>query len=257
MTLMSSFLIQIEKELSQQKSYLKTHPLYESLTSEKAIQVFMENHVFAVWDFMSLVKTLQHRLTSVEIPWTPKKPKNCRLINEIVLGEESDLDPQGLPCSHYSLYLDAMKDVGAKTEKIVSLVSLVKQGYSVKQATASINLPFPVCQFLNFTFNNISMASTPELVAIFLYGREDIIPELFLGILQDFPQADQYQKLIYYLERHIEIDGEQHSKLGQEMMLEICGNSPQHWNNALSAATKALQVRRKLWDFIHKEIIYM
>ena len=49
----------IENEIETLKVQLINHPLYKMMKSQEDLQVFMEHHVYAVWDFMSLVKKLQ------------------------------------------------------------------------------------------------------------------------------------------------------------------------------------------------------
>ena len=119
----------IEKELFPLREKLKNHKLYSKIKSLTDIQVFTEFHVFAVWDLMSLLKALQRELTCVPIPWKPKGfPKASRLINEIVWGEESDIDHDGKAMSHFEMYLNAMNDIQSDLSKVKSFLS--NWGYS-------------------------------------------------------------------------------------------------------------------------------
>ena len=65
------------------------HSLNRALETPADLRCFMEFHVFAVYDFMSLIKRLQKDLTCLDIPWLPPNRKHARLINEIVMGEVS------------------------------------------------------------------------------------------------------------------------------------------------------------------------
>ena len=87
-------------------------------------------HVFAVWDFMSLLKALQRRLCCVNVPWTlSANPAACRLVNQIVLGEESDEDDKGNASSHFEIYRRAMRQCGADTAPIDSFIIEVDDGH--------------------------------------------------------------------------------------------------------------------------------
>ncbi len=93
---------------------VERHPLYRELSSLERLRRFQQYHVFAVWDFMCLLKALQQQLTCPTVPWLPVgDPEVRRLINEIVLGEESDELPGGRVLSHFELYLEAMRESGA------------------------------------------------------------------------------------------------------------------------------------------------
>ena len=110
----------IQKRIAPLQMELANHSLYRSIQSLAHLRLFMESHVFAVWDFMSLLKSLQSSLTSVRVPWVPTgHPTSRRFINEIVPGEESD-EYDGRPVSHFEVYLEAMQRAGAKTAVIES-----------------------------------------------------------------------------------------------------------------------------------------
>jgi len=103
----------IANDISGSRKTLLTHRLYPALSTTEHLALFMEYHVFAVWDFMSLLKALQMRLTCVGVPWLPIGDARVRrLVNQIVLGEESDCTPDGSAISHFELYLQAMREVG-------------------------------------------------------------------------------------------------------------------------------------------------
>src|SRR5207245_7503415 len=117
------------------RTALLDHPVYTHVASVADLRRFMEDHVFAVWDFMSLLKRLQQDLTCTNVPWFPaNNARAARLINDIVIGEETDVDPDGSFVSHLDLYLRAMADVRASTRQFDTFRSLARVGPSVHTA---------------------------------------------------------------------------------------------------------------------------
>ncbi len=241
----------IVKATSLIREELVHHPLYKRMHHTDDVRVFMQHHVFAVWDFMSLLKGLQQQLTCVDTPWVPVGNANTRyLINEIVVGEESDVDEEGQRVSHFELYLKAMKQAGASTGAIEHLVDDIRKGKVIGEVITQSKLPESVRLFLQNTFDVIATNKPHILAAVFTFGREDLIPDMFMGMVKDLNQQHdgKFSTFQYYLERHIEVDGDHHSHLATAMTEELCGNDPNKIAEALLWVDKSMKARKALWD---------
>lgn len=226
---------------------LAGHPLYSTLKDKDDLKVFMEHHVFAVWDFMSLLKALQREITCVTVPWKPSPYPGdlVQFINEIVLGEESDSLPNGGAICHFDLYLKGMNEVGASTDSIESFL----ENFDTEP------LSKPIGDFVAYTLSLAENGSLPEIAASFLFGRESLIPKMYQGLLDNM-KVDKMicPSFVYYVQRHIEIDGGEHSLLADNCLKILCGDDEVKWEKALKAGLSSLEKRECLWDSVYNHI---
>lgn len=237
-------------DISELRLEVTRHPLFFRAWSHADLKLIMEHHVVAVWDFMALAKALQRGLTCIESPWLPPEdPLGARIINEIILAEETDqIEEIGFVGSHFELYLAAMDEVGANTAAMERFLAALATGTPLLLSLESSGLPAAAHRFMRHT---LAQAQKPlhEVAASFLFGREDIIPEMFERILPSLPEG-RVSHFKAYLERHIHIDGGQHGPMGRRLLQNLCEGSHRRWQEATDAAQSALAARRRLWDDI-------
>ena len=213
-----SSLIELKARLADDFRMVCEHPIYGTVETLEQFRRFMEFHVAAVWDFMSLLKELQRRLTCVRSPWLPSAdPLARRLVNAIVLEEESDQDGTGGYASHYELYLAAMRDCGAETRAVEQLCRQLEHGRNLNEALDDCGLPSAAQDFVRATFATIET-------------------------------GDEMPRFVYYLQRYVELDGETHGPLAEAMLIALCGDDAERWLVAEQTARAALQARANLWD---------
>lgn len=248
---------QLQEATGDLRQQLINHRLYSVITSHDDLNIFMEHHVFAVWDFMSLLKSLQQRLTCVTTPWIPVGNAETRfLINEIVTGEETDIDQDGRRCSHFELYLAAMQQSGCDAGNIRHFLELIGNGRPVAESLAIAEVPESVADFVLHTFSVIEEEQHIQ-AAVFTFGREDLIPGMFISFVKELHDQEPERISIfkYYMERHIEVDGDHHSHLAYDMTNSLCGEDDAKWMQATAAVTTALKARIALWDSIADRIL--
>lgn len=230
----------IERGIAAPRAAVVAHPIARHLDTPRAVRIFTEHHVWAVWGFMHLLNGLRSAFTTPTGPWVPPaNPAVARLVNEIVLGEESDAGLDGV--SHFTFYLDAMREVGADTSVIHNAVQKVGTGHYPITAAVTAGAPAACVSFLRHDCI-VASGPLPELVAAFCFGRETLIPDMF-GPILDTAEGVMLRR---YLDRHIEVDQEHgHSA---ELLVAHAASDPMALWAMIGAARKALAARRSLWD---------
>ncbi|APR78697.1 Hypothetical protein A7982_04044 [Minicystis rosea] len=249
------------REVLALRDMLLAHPLYARLHTIEHLRVLMEHHVWAVWDFMSLLKSIQAEIAPVRVPWRPPRdPESARLINEIVVGEESDDAPGGGYTNHFAIYVEAMRRLGADDGPIRRFVARLDEGEGWEVALAASDAPASAKAFVTTTLR-LATSSLSARVSAFTVGREEIIPDMF----RDFvgrtralaeaasPPAD-IELLRFYFERHIEVDGDRHGPMASRLFERVCLVDAAARAEAFDAGARMLAARIALWDAIAAEI---
>ena len=244
-----------DSELLALMNRVHSHSIFSSLTTKEALTVFMKSHVYAVWDFMSLVKTVQAHLAPTMVPWIPS-PNNSvvHAINEIVLSEESDTDMDGNgSCSHFELYLDAMRELQISVYDVLIFIENVRN-MGISKAL-ELSAPTPAFEFVGKTFSTIKAGDPLVTACWFAYGREKIIPGMFLSALNELAiTREQAPTLYFYLERHTELDGGAHSLFAQQLVDHFCEADAFKISIAQQACKNAISARLQFWDGVLENI---
>jgi pyrroloquinoline quinone (PQQ) biosynthesis protein C len=149
-----------------------------------------------------------------------------------------------------------MQQAGCDTSGIVSLFEQLSKQKDTRMALANATMPAAARDFVNHTFEVIATNQSFLQAAVFTFGREDLIPGMFVEMVKKLngQMPGKVEILLYYLERHIEVDGDHHSQLAYQMTAELCDDDDDKWKQATQAVKQALTARIALWDGILAEI---
>ena len=140
-----------------------------------------------------------------------------------------------------------MKQCGANTEPIERFVSKVSKD-NIPSVSNAID------HFLSTTFDVINSKEPHKIASAFTFGREDLIPDMFTAIVDEYNTENNLDKFVYYLERHIELDGGDHGPLALELISNLCGNDEKKWKEVEETAIASLIARKKLWDEVSSKL---
>ena len=249
-------ILKILDATQDEREKLQNHKIYFSIKNIDHLNIFMSNHVFAVWDFMSILKSLQSQLTCINIPWTPAgNGTPARLIHEIVTEEETDLAPHGQYMSHFEMYCNAMRQAGADINPIHQFLKNLETS-NISESLIKSNAPKAASNFVNETFNILNNAKLHEVASVFTFGREEIIPDMFRKIVREM-EVSKHSRLkyfTYYLDRHIGLDEAEHTPNALLMVKELCEKNDKKWDESIVSAKSCMEARIRFWDEILEEI---
>jgi pyrroloquinoline quinone (PQQ) biosynthesis protein C len=154
------------------------------------------------------------------------------------------------------MYLEAMESLGANPKEMYRIIEQLRSGKNIEFILENNSIPQHIKEFMSFTFEVVKTDQPHIIAAVFTFGREDLIPDMFIEIIKNLKKSNKenLEDLIYYFERHIEVDADEHGPLALEMIQQLCGNDTSKWDEALDYSKKALELRIGLWDGILNEI---
>lgn len=247
----------LRQELEARRAALNRHPVYGMLRSVEDLRRFMSHHVYSVWDFMSLVKTLQAAVAPTRVPWLPPgDPDARRFINAIVLEEESDIGtPTGETfLSHFELYCGAMREVGADPGPALRFLALVAER-GIERALDEGTVPEPARDFMRTTFGFIAGGKPHLAAAALAHGREHVIPDMFRRFLAQIGIGEAAAPTFhFYLHRHVHLDEDFHAPLSLRLLDHLCGDDAVKQEEARQAAVQAVSARIRFWDGVAEAI---
>ena len=236
------------------REQLNRHPIYHSLRDLDDVRGFMRQHLYSVWDFMSLLKTLQQVMAPTGAPWVPVgDPLLRRFVNEIVLEEESDEGPADAYgnktyLSHFELYCQAMREIGEDDATARTFIAVVQRD-GIRSALTQDLVPMAARRFMHKTFGFIATGKPHVVAAAFALGREQVIPGMFRALIKDMQVSEQQAPAFhYYLERHIHLDEDHHGPLSLRMLDELCAGDPRKLREVEQTAREAITARIEFWD---------
>jgi len=243
------------ESLAAVRTTLIDHPLYAELTTADRLRAFMKHHVFAVWDFFTLLKRLQAEVTTNTLPWRPAgHADHGRFVLEIVLAEETDDDIGGGYISHYELYRRAMNELGADTRPIDSFIDALEANTEPMAALAHPSIPQSVRRFVGHTLDVALHGAPHEVASSFCHGRENLLPDVFTAVRSHVSDAlAEAPTFKHYLDRHIILDHNEHGPLALKLLDALCAGDPNRHADANRIGIAAIQARIALWDGVRTE----
>jgi hypothetical protein len=242
-------------EFEAVRADLVSHPLYTAIKTEDRLRTFMKHHVFAVWDFFTLLKRLQTEVTTVTLPWRPRgQADHGRFITEIVLAEETDEDIGGGYISHFELYRRAMDELGADTGPIDAFLAALDRGVGPMAALEDERIPDSVREFVSHTLDVALQGEPHEVASSFCHGRENLLPDVFSEVRSNVDTVLANAPIFrHYLDRHIALDHDEHGPLALRLLASLCDGDPNREADAEAVGVAALKARIRLWDGILAE----
>lgn len=241
-------------EIENETLALINHPLYNNIKTEEDINVYMFNQVWCVWDFMTLVKSIQISIVPPNILWIPPKyPELGAYIYEVLLTEETDKSYDGgTSLSHFQTYLKAMNESKVDTTAVDLFINQLESGYDFETAIERCGVHTEAKEFVSSTYE-FAKSGLHISTAVFCLSREGIIPDMFTNLLANTTLSNNYKIFNWYLNRHIYLDSQSHGPLSIKLFKTII-DTPQKQEEALEASLKALKARNKFFNYIVNSI---
>ncbi|MBX3356513.1 MAG: DUF3050 domain-containing protein [Phycisphaeraceae bacterium] len=226
------------------------HHVYSMVVDLESARAFMEHHVWCVWDFMMLAKSVQVGLGCYELLWVPPADTDAvAAINAIIADEEADIGPDGLKHSHFEIYLGAMKEAGASTRSIDAFLSRLRITRDLIPSMLDVGATPPAVRFVQATYKSATGPIHARVAALCL-AREELVPRLLSTLLTNLPNDSCLSMFRWYIERHIQVDSATHGPLSATLYSNTVRNDAVVEREALESAIEAIRARGQFLDSI-------